>query len=282
MFSTGPVLARPKSTERGARAAQRGQHVVRRFSVCSGTAELGDPGAGRANLRDYGARAVEHDEGRGRVDVAQLEEQLAQLPDVSAVRVVLDDDGRATEIHVLAGTSKAAKQIVRDIQSVALASFGLELDRRIVSVVQLGENGSTGRMTTGTELRTRVVAVQLEHAGVRASARVTLALGEDEATGFSEGSVSASTRPRMVVSATLDALRQLYPAATSFDVENAFLTHAGGRSLAVVTLVSVIPPAEQLLVGAALVRLADEDALVRATLDASNRRLTFLATHGDH
>ena len=49
---------------------------------------------------------------------------------------------------VLVVTSgKHAKQVARDIQSVAMASFGLELDRRIISVVQLdtGEGDDEGR-----------------------------------------------------------------------------------------------------------------------------------------
>ena len=81
------------------------------------------------------------------LDMAQVEAELKRLPDVVGARVVADDIGRPIEIHVLAETGKHPKQIVRDVQSVALASFGLEIDRRIVSVVQLRSNGVGTRRT---------------------------------------------------------------------------------------------------------------------------------------
>src|SRR6478735_7921695 len=82
------------------------------------------------------------DPGEGPDDeVLELERELCRLPDVSAARVVTDDIGRPTEVHILAAGIKHPKQVVRDVQSVALASFGIELDRRIVSVVQLHTDG---------------------------------------------------------------------------------------------------------------------------------------------
>src|ERR1700710_2477604 len=76
-------------------------------------------------------------------EVLQLERELCRLPEISAARVVTDQNGRPTEVHILADPAKHAKQGGRDVQSVALASFGIEIDRRIVSVVQLG-NAANG------------------------------------------------------------------------------------------------------------------------------------------
>ena len=79
-------------------------------------------------------------------EIIELERELCRLPEVSAARIVADRVGRPTEIHILAHGSKHPKQVVRDVQSVALASFGIEVDRRIVSVVQLG--GQPGGVPT--------------------------------------------------------------------------------------------------------------------------------------
>ena len=57
-------------------------------------------------------------------DVLELERELCRLPEISAARVVTDDTGRPTEVHILADTAKHAKQVVRDVQSVARASGG--------------------------------------------------------------------------------------------------------------------------------------------------------------
>src|SRR4051812_49971561 len=67
-----------------------------------------------------------------------LEDALRSLPGVQAVSVVTSGTGEPTEVHVLAVPGKAAKQVVRDVQSLAMAGFGVDIDHRIVSVVQLG------------------------------------------------------------------------------------------------------------------------------------------------
>jgi hypothetical protein len=213
------------------------------------------------------------------VDVAEeelrdLERELCRLPDVSAARVVADRVGRPTEVHVLAVPGKHAKQVVRDVQSVALASFGLELDRRIVSVVQLGANGTPGAAPAPPVFRPVIVGINAETSDLRALVRVTLAIGDEETIGFAEGSVASSARHRLVASATLDALRQLSPAAEGLDVDSAQIVRVGPHDVAVVTVVYVTPPTEQVVSGSALVRLnAEADALARAVLDATNRRL---------
>lgn len=215
------------------------------------------------------------------VDLRDVEAELCRLPDVLAARIVADPVGRPVEVHVLAQTGKHAKQIVRDIQSVALASFGVELDRRIVSVVQLGPNGSEEISSNGAAPppRSRIVSLETQTHGVRITIRVTLATGDEEAVGFAEGTTATTTRPRIVATATLDALRQLEPAALVLDIDAVRALHVGDAEVVVVTLVSVAPPQEHRLVGSAIVRTQVDDATVRAVLDATNRR--FLAPRAD-
>ena len=107
--------------------------------------------------------------------------------------------------------------------------------------------------------------------------RVTLQRGETEGAGFAEGSIAASARPRLVAQATLDALRQLLPAAECADVEIATVVRVGTREVALASMVFVIPPHEDVVSGSALVRGANEtEAVARAVLDATNRRLPQL------
>jgi hypothetical protein len=69
----------------------------------------------------------------------ELEDAVRRIQGVRAASVITLGDGRPTEIHVLATPGRQPKQIVRDIQSLAMAQFDLELDHRIVSIVQLDE-----------------------------------------------------------------------------------------------------------------------------------------------
>src|SRR6185436_6295030 len=170
---------------------------------------------------------------------------------------------------------KHPKQIVRDVQSIALASFGLDLDRRVISVVQLGANVLDENFAP--EIRPSIVAITAESNGLRSLVRVTLARDDDEAVGFSEGSIATTARHRLVASATVDALRQLEPASECIDVDHAQIVRIGAHDIAVVTIVFVVPPAEQLVSGSAIVRPQQEaDAVARAVLDATNRRLAYV------
>ena len=78
------------------------------------------------------------------VDIRTVEHELCRIPEVNAARIVTSEDGRPTEVHILASPEKHAKQVVRDVQSVAMATFGLELDRRVISVVQLESSSGNG------------------------------------------------------------------------------------------------------------------------------------------
>ncbi|MCU1429349.1 MAG: hypothetical protein JWL83_3349 [Actinomycetia bacterium] len=208
------------------------------------------------------------------IDLTEVEREICRLPDVSVARIVADPTGRVTEVHIVAHAGKHPKQIVRDVQSVALASFGLEIDRRIVSVVQL--DGDVQAHPAPDMHRPTIVGITAESSGLRSLVRVTLTRDSEEAVGYAEGSVATTARNRLVASATIDALRQLEPSAASIDVDHAQIVRVGNHDAAVVTIVFIAPPSEHVVVGSAIVRTQqDADAIARAVLDATNRRLAW-------
>ena len=220
------------------------------------------------------------------LDLRDVEIELCRLPDVVAARIVVGPDGEPVEVHVLAHTGKHAKQVARDIQSVALTSFGLDIDRRIISVVQLSANGehapSPSPSTTSpsepvSTFRILIAAVEARTAQRRTAIRITLTRGADEAVGTAEGSSATSARPILVAAATLDALRQLEGSAQHLDVDGAAVGRVGAEEVVTVTLVAVDPPYERHLVGSAILHHQLDDAVARAVLDATNRRLSHLA-----
>jgi hypothetical protein len=207
-------------------------------------------------------------------ELADIEKELCRLPAVNAARIVTDEIGRPKELHILASAEKSPKQIARDVQSVAMATFGMEFDHRIISVVQLDRVHLEPIVAPVGRARVSIGAISSEQRGMRNHARVTLLRGDDEAVGLAEGSIAESSRNRAVAQATLEALRELVPAAESADVETAACVHLGTREVAVATLVFVVPPHEEIVSGSAVVRGGNEpEALARAVLDATNRRL---------
>ncbi len=214
-------------------------------------------------------------------EILDLERELVRLPEVEIARAVCDDAGRLVEVHIVANAGKHPKQVVRDVQSVALASFGIEVDRRIVSVVQLDSHQSLEgeRDDAGPDrVRVTIETVSAEVTGLRCLVKVGLARGAAAAIGYAEGSIATSARFRLVASATVDALRQLEPVAECVDVDAAQIVRVGGLDVAIVTAVFVTPPHEQVVAGSAVVSGHDESgAVVRAVLDATHRKLVRLA-----
>lgn len=225
------------------------------------------------------------------LDLSALERELCRIPEITAARIVAGPDGAIEEVHILSLPSKHAKQIVRDVQSVAMATFDLDLDRRIISVVQLdaaahagvadethdADAGNGRPHAVDNADRITVASVSAVRSGLQCSAEVVLTRGDAQATGTADGLVAPSTVLRLVAQAAIAALRQLEPAASRADVETASVVTVGQRAVAVVTVVVVVPPYEEITSGSAVVRPAGElDAIARAVLDATNRRLPQL------
>jgi hypothetical protein len=205
-----------------------------------------------------------------------LEDELCRLGGVLAVRVVGDRNERPLEVHVLADQSKTPKQTVRDVRAVAHTVFGIELDHRIISVAQLDADTAEPHDEAGLparERRARVGSVHVDTDGLRAEARVILVDGDREHSGYAEGSVAAIARPHLVAAATLDALRQIEPAADAVHLASAEISRIGSNRVAVITVVYVEPPLELFVSGSAVVRRDRDDAVARALLDATNRRI---------
>jgi hypothetical protein len=214
-----------------------------------------------------------------RVRVEDIEEVLGQIADIKAARVVTSDDGAITEIHVLALPSKSPKQLVRDIESAIMARFGLSVDHRKISIAQLGSEFAieepAPRVLSDVN-RPRIVGVNSSVAGLRSSATVTLMVDGLEYVGAAAGVASQSGRLRQVASATLDAVGQCAPEDATFSLEDVSVIHLGRQRVAVSCVTLVTLQGEEAFSGSAVIRQNESDSVVRATLDAVNRRIGLL------
>jgi len=218
----------------------------------------------------------------------ELEDSLRHIPGVKAASVVTGPDAVPTEVHVLAAPGKAAKQVVRDVQSLALARFDIDIDHRIVSVVQMGDDevqivdltaaSSAAELAAPEEaadpvVRPSIAAITVRSGNGETQASVTLAISEQQFEGTSRGPAGQSHRARLVAAATLDAVRELL--GQPCEVESAAIVATGSREIALSVLTVMVPrTGEQVLTGAAVVRGDEADAVVRSVLAALNRRLT--------
>lgn len=198
------------------------------------------------------------------MDLTALQAKLGRLEGIEAVRVV-GTDSKVDEIHVLARRNKPAKQVVRDVQSLAAAAFDIEVDRRIVSVVQL----SDGDLQMGD--RPAIVDIGETTDGSRSTVQVTLEWHDDQLVGETTGAAASVTRSRLVAEAVLAALGQALHSEASFAVASVDVPTLGSRRVAIAQIVLVTNQSERLMVGSSVVDEDESRAVVRAVLDALNR-----------
>ncbi len=212
-----------------------------------------------------------------RVTIEDIEKTLGQVADIKAARVVASPEGSIQEIHILALPNKSPKQLVRDIESTIMATFGIAIDHKKVSIAQLGHEAMPEPLATVTG-RAKIKSINASVAGVHASVQVVLELEDEEYTGKASGPASQTGRQRLVADATLDAVWQYAHGAYSFALEDVSIVQLGRERVAVCCVALVSQLGEQSYAGSALVRQNEKDSIVKATLDAINRRLGFLTT----
>lgn len=210
--------------------------------------------------------------------ITEIEEALSQVSEIRAARVVTSSTGVIDEIHVLALPSKAPKQLVRDIESTLMAAFGISVDHKKISIAQLGQENVPQIDSAKLQARAQIKSINAEVAGVYVNMAVTLELEGEAFIGKATGPASRTGRDRLVAEATLDAITQYLQGAFTFALEDVEIVRLGRESIAVSCVVLVTSLGEQAFAGSALVRQNEKDSIVRATLDAINRRLGFLTT----
>ena len=131
---------------------------------------------------------------------------------------------------------------------------------------------------TGAEpARPRIERVEADHEGLRGRVRVTLSLGGHEEVGTAEGAGPPSTMVRLTAEATLQAVLKLQPGLPEIGVDATGVTNIGDHEVAAVAIKVAARGQDQVLVGSARVGEAGPyDAVARAALDATNRRLPAL------
>ncbi len=215
------------------------------------------------------------------VKVEHIEAALAEVGEIKAARVVIAPDGSISEIHVLAAPTKAPKQLVRDIESCLMARFGIPVDHKKISIALLGRDAvkeDSKVSDRNTAARPRICSINATVSGVQASASVVLEIAGQEYVGSASGPASKTGRNRLVALATLDAVSQYADASVSFALEDVTIVQLGREKVAVSCIALVSGFGEMPFSGSALVRQNDADSIVRATLDAINRRMGFLTT----
>ena len=210
------------------------------------------------------------------VSAEQIEDIVRQLKDVVSTRAVLGPSGRIDELHVLVHPKRAPKQIARDIESAVRAHLDVTLDYKKISIAQIQGHAPVGGAASPRAPRLRFADVALSVTGSRAEAVVHLRRDDALYTGTASGHASAYNQLRLIASAAIRAVEDSGDRDGTMVVEDLQTDVSLAGRKAVVVLVSALAPpqGEELLTGSALIRQDVWKAVVNATLDAVNRRVS--------
>lgn len=204
------------------------------------------------------------------IKLAECENLIKQIRDVISVNIVLGQQKQIEEIHVLAEENRNAKQLVRDIETLLRVEYGIEVDHKKISVVQLNKGQKVSQ-----EKRLKFSSIAYTLHGSQLEAVVELATASNTCQGRCCGLNSKRNSVRLFALATIDALSSLLDEGSSISLEDIALYSLGSQNIISCALTYIRGSSEEYLVGSAIIRQDDKEAVVRATLNAINRRVSF-------
>lgn len=203
----------------------------------------------------------------------QLEKLINSVTGVVSCKVVLDEHGGVAEVHILSGSQRSPKLIVRDVETTCMVQLGMELDHKKISIAQVHDD-----LVTTSSKRLLLRSINFAMAESQVDVTVELAYGDRVEVGRASGIKTQGNQQRLLGKATLQAMTGFLDDRQVFVLEQVAIQQFAQRDLALVVVTMLGQDKEEMLVGTAFVRGDQREAIVRATLDAVNRRSWQLMT----
>jgi hypothetical protein len=225
----------------------------------------------------------------GVFDRAALVAALKAVQGVADADVDPDENGGlgTLRLDLVPGVDESV--VARQVSKVLRERFGLGVDADRAELVEAPRAEEEARPVAEEARsitlpvprsghRASIAKIHLLSEGLDVTASVTLSYGGRMATGESRGTASASGTHRAVATATLLAVEELVGPGVRVELEHLEVASTGRERTVLVLLTMLTAQGSETLTGAAGVRDDVRQAVIRATLDALNRRLELLLT----
>lgn len=209
---------------------------------------------------------------------------LRGVPGVSDADVQPDEAGGLGLLRLDLEPGVDEATVAGSVGRVLRDRFGLGVDAERVQVVEDAVTEPVFHSVDPLALvpsqrpaaRPAISRMHLVSSGLDVNAAVTLSSGDRSAVGEARGAASQSGVHRAVATATLRAVELLVDKAVRFELDHLEVTPMGAERTVLVALTMLSDKGIERLTGAAGVREDVRQAVIRATLDALNRRLEML------
>jgi hypothetical protein len=186
-----------------------------------------------------------------------IENALQEVRGVRQARVEVSTEG-VEAVRVLVAPEFQHPRLVDELRDLIEAKCDVPIAREAIEILS-----TNGQMSTS--LRRKLASLLTERTNDRFTARVTLEAAGDIVMGEGSSPTGPRFERRSVAQATLTGLGALLEGPV--EIEKVSILGGADESVALVVLTT----GEISLVGAAVVRQDEYDAIARATLDAVNR-----------
>ena len=200
------------------------------------------------------------------VAVLRIEDAVARLPGVDAVRLVPGRHRAVDELHVVIDPDRPEDGVRRSVQALLLERFELAVDWHAIRTMPRPRTALPA--SQGPTPRLVLETVHLAVRGRDTTVAVDLRHGDELLHGDADP-VAPEGLLRAVASATLTAVGGTVDDA--LEAVSAEVVQAGQDRVALATVVTTDGRGRQQFTGSALVRGNEADAIARAVLDATNR-----------
>lgn len=219
-----------------------------------------------------------------------LVQALRAVPGVSDAGVTPDPEGGfgTLKLDLEPGVDEAV--VAGVVGRLLREQFGLGVDADRVEIVEDADLShpappsseddvtfaTTAALPSPRGARPAIARMHLVSSGLDVTASVTLSNDDRTAVGEAHGAASQSGVHRAVATATLRAVEQLVDRQIRFELDHLEITPMGSERTVLVSLTLLTARGTERLTGAAGVREDVRQAVIRATLDALNRRLQMI------
>ncbi len=200
-----------------------------------------------------------------------IEESIKNLPGIKGVKIVSDKE-EISEVHILASDKKTPKQLIRDIESTVMVEHDLKLDHKIISIAQL----SNEEIFTDDDSRLLINGFSKSVKNNHSEISVELSNGDKIFEGKASGITTSTNKLKLFSEATLNAIEKFLGNVCHLLPSDLRVVSIGNNEAILVSVIILDNKKENCFLGSALIRGEKELSVIKATLNAVNRRLIVL------
>lgn len=205
------------------------------------------------------------------MNIQEIENFINKINSVICSRIIVEDD-QIKEIHVVSDMHRSPKQLSRDIQSILISKFNLDIDYKIISVAQIESEDLISQSS-----RLKLNSIERSINKNIFEAKVILEKNGELYEGTCSGPYSTYNIYRLLSLAVIHAVENFCGTSHLFVLEDVLRVTLPDKEAFVTLITTFMNGQELLLSGSAVSGRNTDEIVVKSALDAMNRVLAKLS-----